>query len=153
MNSHMAPAVALALHTFANIASEEMARDLAGEVERCLGSSNAYIRKKAALAALRVLARCPDLLERFAPRAPSLLADRNHGVLLTGTTLIADMARIGDLQGEPLENVEVAPLVRTLKGLLTSGYSPEYDVGGVTDPFLQVRPTARRPLERSRRLL
>jgi len=33
----------------------------------------------------------------------------------------------------------VAPLVRTLKNLLTSGYLPEYDVGGVKDPFLQVK--------------
>lgn len=39
-------AVGLALCTFANIASEEMSRDLANEIEKLLGSTNTYIRKK-----------------------------------------------------------------------------------------------------------
>jgi len=39
-------AVGLALCTFANISSEEMSRDLANEIEKLLGSSNTYIRKK-----------------------------------------------------------------------------------------------------------
>ena len=29
-------------------------------------------------------------------------------------------------------------LVRLLKNLLSMGYSPEHDVAGITDPFLQV---------------
>jgi len=38
--------VGLGLCTFADIASEEMSRDLANEIEKLLGSSNTYIRKK-----------------------------------------------------------------------------------------------------------
>jgi AP-1 complex subunit gamma-1 len=33
----------------------------------------------------------------------------------------------------------VSTLVRTLKNLLMSGYAPEYEIGGVKDPFLQVQ--------------
>ena len=46
MNHSNMYAVGLALCTFANIASEEMSRDLCNEVEKLLGSSNTYIRKK-----------------------------------------------------------------------------------------------------------
>jgi Adaptin N terminal region len=46
MNYSNMYAVGLALCTFANIASEEMSRDLANEIEKLLGSSNTYIRKK-----------------------------------------------------------------------------------------------------------
>ncbi|CAE6454073.1 unnamed protein product, partial [Rhizoctonia solani] len=80
MNHSNMYAVGLALCTFANIAGEEMSRDLCNEVEKLLGSSNTYIRKKA-------------------------------------TTL----------------------LVRHLKSLITTGYSPEHDVSGITDPFLQIK--------------
>jgi AP-1 complex subunit gamma-1 len=35
---------------------------------------------------------------------------------------------------------QAAPLlVRHLKALVTTGYSPEHDVSGITDPFLQIK--------------
>lgn len=49
MNHSNMYAVGLALCTFADIASEEMSRDLANEIEKLLGSSNTYIRKKVRL--------------------------------------------------------------------------------------------------------
>ncbi len=49
MNHSNMYAVGLALCTFANISSEEMSRDLANEIEKLLGSSNTYIRKKVRL--------------------------------------------------------------------------------------------------------
>lgn len=32
----------------------------------------------------------------------------------------------------------VPDLIQIMKGLVVSGYSPEHDVSGVSDPFLQV---------------
>jgi AP-1 complex subunit gamma-1 len=136
MNHSSASIVSLALCTFANIASEEMARDLVTEIERCLGSGNAYIRKKAALAALRSLYKVPDLVDHFEGRAMSLLGDRNHGVLLTGITLVTEMVRL--VGADPFRSA-VPLLVRHLKSLVTTNYSPEHDVSGITDPFLQVK--------------
>ncbi|CAD6564320.1 MAG: clathrin associated protein complex large subunit [Cyphobasidiales sp. Tagirdzhanova-0007] len=130
--------VGLALGTFANIASEEMSRDLINEVEKLMGSSNTYIRKKAALCAMRIVHKVPDLSDHFVSRSTSLLSDRNHGVLLCGITLVTDMCAMdqdtlnGFRKAVPL-------LVRHLKALVTTGYSPEHDVSSITDPFLQVK--------------
>lgn len=100
----------LALCTLGAIASPEMARDLASEVERLMKSPNTYIRKKATLCAFRVIRRVPELMEIFLPATRSLLSEKNHGesqnvfydgavanpsifagILITGVTLITEM--------------------------------------------------------------
>jgi AP-1 complex subunit gamma-1 len=58
MNHSNMYAVGLALCTFANIASEEMSRDLVNEIEKLLGSSNTYIRKKVRVRIFKPLADC-----------------------------------------------------------------------------------------------
>ncbi|KAG1735529.1 adaptin N terminal region-domain-containing protein [Suillus lakei] len=138
MNHSNMYVVGLGLCTFANIASEEMSRDLANEIEKLLGSSNTYIRKKAALCALRVIKKVPDLTDHFISKAKNLLTDRNHGVLLTAITLTTEMCQIDETCLNEFRNA-VPLLVRNLKALVTTGYSPEHDVSGITDPFLQVK--------------
>ncbi|PPQ67704.1 hypothetical protein CVT24_002760 [Panaeolus cyanescens] len=138
MNHSNMYAVGLALCTFANIASEEMSRDLANEIEKLLGSSNTYIRKKAALCALRVVKKVPDIADHFIAKAKNLLTDRNHGVLLTAITLVTEMCQIEPSILDEFRSA-VPLLVRNLKSLVTTGYSPEHDVSGITDPFLQVK--------------
>ncbi|KAI0058983.1 gamma-adaptin [Artomyces pyxidatus] len=138
MNHSNMYAVGLALCTFANIASEEMSRDLVNEIEKLLGSSNTYIRKKAALCALRVIKKVPDLTDHFVAKAKNLLADRNHGVLLTAITLVIEMVQADPSCLDEFRNA-VPLLDRHLKSLVTTGYSPEHDVSGITDPFLQVK--------------
>ncbi|KAF6835822.1 ap-1 complex subunit gamma-1 [Colletotrichum plurivorum] len=136
--------VGLALCTLGNIASIEMSRDLFAEVEACINTSNPYIRRKAALCAMRICRKVPDLQEHFIDKANQLLADRNHGVLLCGLTLVTSLCEADEEEGGEEGIVEkfksfVPGLVRTLKGLATSGYAPEHDVTGITDPFVQVK--------------
>lgn len=136
--------VGLALCTLGNIASVEMSRDLFLEVEKLVGTSNPYIRRKAALCAMRICRKVPDLQEHFVEGAKTLLNDRNHGVLLCGLTLVTSMCEADEAEGGEEGVVEtfrpvIPSLVKTLKSLASSGYAPEHDVTGITDPFLQVK--------------
>ena len=121
-----------------------MSRDLFLEVEKLLGTSNPYIRRKAALCAMRISRKVPDLQEHFIEGAKTLLNDRNHGVLLCGLTFVTSMCEADEAEGGEEGVVEmfrpiVPSLVKTLKSLASSGYAPEHDVTGITDPFLQAK--------------
>jgi len=136
--------VGLALCTLGNIASVEMSRDLFPEVETILASSNPYIRRKAALCAMRICRKVPDLQEHFIDKAKLVLNDRNHGVLLSGLTLVISLCETDEEEGGENGVVEAfrpltGSLVKLLKGLSQSGYAPEHDVTGISDPFLQVK--------------
>lgn len=136
--------VGLALCALGNIASIEMSRDLFGEVENLIATANPYIRRKAALCAMRICRKVPDLQEHFIDKAKALLSDRNHGVLLCGLTLVTSLCEADEVEDEEQDLVSkfraLTPgLVKTLKGLASSGYAPEHDVTGIADPFLQVK--------------
>lgn len=125
-----------------------MSRDLFSEIEKLVSTANPYIRRKAALCAMRICRKVPDLQEHFIEKATALLQDRNHGVLLCGLTLVTSLCEADEEEGGEEGGEEgivekfrqfVPVLVRTLKGLASSGYAPEHDVMGITDPFLQVK--------------
>lgn len=132
-----------------DIGSPDMCRDLASEVEKLLSSNNQYIRKKACLALLRIVRKCPDFLEHYLDRIPSLLSDRSHGVLV-GT--LAFMIEISEASPSVVAHLRrhTQQLVRMLKNLVLSGYAPEHDVSGLTDPFLQASLPSYFPIEADR---
>ena len=141
----------LALCAIGNLATSDMSRDLAPEVDKHLKNSNPYLRKKANLAMARCLTKCPDMVEDFVDRVVSLLKDKSHGVLITVVQLMTQVLMI-DMKNAQEEGEDpfatdcrkaflrlVPMLVKMLRNLLSSGHSPEYEIGGIADPFLQVQ--------------
>ena len=127
----------LALCVLGNIASTAMARDLVGEVEKLLKSPNTFVKKKACLTAIRIVRKNPDLKDYFVG-AVELLNEKNHGVLLTCCTLLYELCN-GDEEITELVIKKVPTLVKILRTLVSGGSSPEHDVNGICDPFLQVK--------------
>ncbi|KAH6763196.1 Adaptor protein complex AP-1 [Perilla frutescens var. hirtella] len=131
--------VGLALCALGNIGSAEMARDLAPDVERLLQFRDPNIRKKAALCTIRIIKKVPDLAENFINPAAALLKEKHHGVLLTGVQLCIDLCKVSNEALEYLRKKSIVGLVKLLRDLTNSPYAPEYDVSGITDPFLHIR--------------
>uniref|UniRef100_A0A671KW61 AP-1 complex subunit gamma n=1 Tax=Sinocyclocheilus anshuiensis TaxID=1608454 RepID=A0A671KW61_9TELE len=128
----------LALCTLACMGSAEMCRDLAPEIERLLRASNSYIKKKATLCAVHIIRKVPELAELFTPSARTLLSEKNHGVLHGAVVLITELCKRNPDTLDQFRKA-VPELVQIMKGLVTSSYSPEHNVAGISDPFLQVR--------------
>lgn len=146
----------LALCAIGNLATADMSRDLAPEVDKHLKSSQPYLRKKACLAMARCLTKCPDMVEDFVDRVVTLLKDRSHGVLITVIQLMTQVLIVeqrsnemeneyddddsGDF-GTPCQDafVKLVPsLVKLLRNVTGGGYAAS-DAGGASDLFLQVQ--------------
>ena len=130
--------VAAALTAIDEISTPDMCRDTCPEVLKCLQSSNPYIKKKAALALIKIIRSSPELLETVAGSLKLIFEDKNHGVLLCGLALAQQV-----FKSEPkfIKKYQkyVPHLLRYLKNMISNSYTPEYDINGVCDPFLQVR--------------
>ena len=176
--------VGLGLCALGNICTGEMARDVSEEVRKLMLSKNSYVRKKAALCAIRVAKKVPELAESFLDPCERLLNDRHHGVLLAAVTLAyrlcegpsdvfedtEDVRKADEIDGEFDEDAadraterlrkKVGSLCKVLKALNSqqtkkksvgsssannnnntnnsNNQQSEHDVGGHSDPFLQV---------------
>ncbi|GLT86417.1 hypothetical protein SLE2022_045590 [Rubroshorea leprosula] len=131
--------VGLALCALGNICSAEMARDLAPDVERLLQFRDPNIRKKAALCSIRIIRKVPDLAENFLNPAVALLKEKHHGVLITGIELCTDLCKVSSEALDYFRKKCTEGLVKTLRDVVNSPYSPEYDISGIADPFLHIR--------------
>ena len=128
---------ALSLVSIGNLATQDMARDLASDIEKILRGMSSYLKKKAALATIRLVKKEPELIEHLIERITTLLKDRTHGVLISAIQLIIEVIAIAPQTKIEFKTI-VPGLVRLLRNFMSMGYSPEHDVSGVTDPFMQV---------------
>ncbi|XP_027970594.1 AP-1 complex subunit gamma-like 2 isoform X1 [Eumetopias jubatus] len=128
----------LALCTLSTVGSAEMCRDLATEVEKLLLQPGSYVRKKAVLTAVHMIRKVPELSNIFLPPCAQLLHERHHGILLGTITLITELCERSPAALKHFRKV-VPQLVQILQTLVTTGYSVEHSISGVSDPFLQVQ--------------
>ncbi|XP_039110654.1 AP-1 complex subunit gamma-like 2 isoform X2 [Hyaena hyaena] len=128
----------LALCTLSTMGSAEMCRDLATEVEKLLLQPSSYVRKKAVLTAVHMIRKVPELSNIFLPPCAQLLHERHHGILLGTVTLITELCERSPAALKHFRKV-VPQLVQILRTLVTTGYSTEHSISGVSDPFLQVQ--------------
>jgi hypothetical protein len=80
-------------------------------------------------------------VDNFVEEAVRLLKDRHHGVLIGAMQLLVSMCEVNSEVVVTLQSKSnvVPDLVRILKSLILSGFTPDHDVSGTTDPFLQVK--------------
>lgn len=103
-------------------------------------SSSPYIRKKATLASLRVIRKCPDMCDIYIERVKKIFStEKNHGVLLAGTSLLAELVKQKPESKKDLALATVPYMVRVLKNLLSVNYGSDYIYNGYSDPFLQIK--------------
>ncbi|XP_040825260.1 AP-1 complex subunit gamma-like 2 [Ochotona curzoniae] len=138
LNQGFQPVQGLALCTLSAMGSAEMCRDLVPEVEKLLLQPSPYVRKKAVLTAVHMIRKAPDLSDVFLPLCTQLLLERHHGILMGTMTLITELCERSPAALRHFRKV-VPQLVQILRTLVTTGYSAEHSVAGISDPFLQVQ--------------
>lgn len=130
--------VGLALTCLGNIASPELARDLYANVNRILDTNNSvYLKKKAVLVSAKLVERDPDLSEVFTPKLSNLINDKTPLILMATCHLTQSIYTHSPEYRTALAKM-MPRFIAHLKRVISAGYLPEYDVSGVTDPFLQV---------------
>ena len=87
---------------------------------------------------MRIIRKVPDLIDHFLEPALQLLGDKSHGVLLCTLSLAIQICEI-DPSSISLFGRSTSSLVAVLRNLLSTSFSPEHDVAGITDPFLQAK--------------
>jgi AP-1 complex subunit gamma-1 len=130
--------VAVALNAIGEVCTADMCRDAASEVLKLLSNNNPYIKKKAALALSKIIRKCPELQDTVAEKLNLIFEDKNHGVLLCGLSLACQIFKQDQVFIEKYKKY-LPNMIRYLKNLSSTNYAPEYDINGVTDPFLQVK--------------
>jgi AP-1 complex subunit gamma-1 len=84
----------LALTFVSNLADDEMCRLVSQEIVRLFDTSNAQVLKRVAMAASRIIDRCPDVAESFIPKFSNLMRNGMHSVVIAGLHLMRKMCAL-----------------------------------------------------------
>lgn len=76
---------------------------------------SASLNIQAALCALRVIKKVPDIVDHFVGKAKNLLTDRNHGVLLSCITLVTEMCQIDPSVLDEFRNVCIRSSIKNIR--------------------------------------
>lgn len=126
--------VALALALLANIGSTELCRSLAGDVQKVFEIDDPFLRKRAAMAVIRIIKKLPEFVETFQPMVHHLLNDTSHSVVLSGISMVIQMLKAAPQLSASWARFTPA-FVKILRSLISSSRSSD----GASDPFLQVK--------------
>ena len=126
--------VALALALLANIGSTELCRSLAADVQKVLAIDDPFLRKRAAMAVIRIVKKIPEFTETFQPHVHLLLNDPSHSVVLSGIGMVVAMLKAQPELAQTWAKFTPA-FVKILRSLIASSRSSDE----ASDPFLQVK--------------
>ena len=133
--------VSLALTVLADIASDDMMRDLLPEIAQHLTAPDPHLRKKAAVAAVRAVRKLErDEIEDIIIALPHALDGSVPSSLVSSAALVSELAKKYPEEKPQLANTAFAPLCAALRQLLlTGGRAADTTVSGVRSPFLTVK--------------
>lgn len=129
---------ALALTAIAEISTSDMCKSVYLEVKKQMKSTFNLVKTKACLAALRIIKQMPESIDDFLETLDNLVYEKSQPVLMATMTLMVEICRHDRKYAIKFKKY-VSNLVRILKNLLQSAAALDYEVGGVKDPFLQVK--------------
>ena len=130
---------ALALNAVGDVCTPDMCREISMEVSNIIqNTEDSNVKKKAACAAVIIIKNCPEMMDSYIDKIPLLLEDRTHSVCLSGIYLVLEMINKNPSIVDKIKKYH-SMFVKYEKSLLSVSYSPEFDVNGITDPFLQAK--------------
>ncbi|KAL4432313.1 hypothetical protein ABPG74_011072 [Tetrahymena malaccensis] len=127
----------LAIIAVSEICTTDMCRELIGNILKIMQSGTSFTRKKAPLAAAKIMKKLPDHLPDIIEKINTLMEDRHHGVLIATLGLIEEIM-LHDPTTKDKFKKYVTPMIKVLQGLV-SHYDKDFEIAGVVDPFLQMK--------------
>ena len=130
---------ALALNAIGDVCTPDMCRELSMEVANIIqNTEDPNVKKRAACAGVVIIKNCPEMIDSYIDKIPLLLEDRTHSVCLAGIYLVIEMINVKPSIVDKIKKYH-SMFVKYEKALLSVSYSPEFDVNGISDPFLQAK--------------